>query len=479
MALKTKAEFVESLRLLRPKVYILGREVKSVVDEPLFRGTINRMGDYCDMHSDPQFRETLRTVSPLINEEVCRRGNYIQRGQEDAFLEARLVRPLNQRYLCAGCNNAWSVLWAMTYEIDQEMGTNYHQRFIEWFKHMQRNDLRPAWGMMDPKGDRSLHPIDQADPYLHLKVIERRSNGIVVRGAKIHTSMAPCQHEMVVTPCRALRDGEEDYALSFAIPIDSPGLTFIAKPYIAPTEAREMERPLSSELGEVVSMSIFEDVFVPWERVFLCGEWQAAGRSVDLWSALHRRSKCGCVAGRIDILVGAAALIAEYNGLQRVHHIRDKLTDMMVTAEVAHGCAMCSVAEGSPHPSGVWIPNPAVANAGCYYARSRFPGFVGFLYDIAGGYAVTSPTEADYKNPATSGYIERYLKGKADVPTEHRLRALWLINDLVGSDFTGWLMGSTLCAAGNPETNRVEVYRQYDLKAAKKAAKRLAKIELK
>ena len=480
MAIKTGAEYVESLRQLKPKVYALGREVKSVADDPVFHGAINRNRAFYDLPRDPELGETIRAVSPLINEEVSRRGNYIQQTMEDSFIEARLTRPLVHRYICAACNNASSVLWAQTWEIDQDIGTNYHQRFREWFKYMQKNDLRSAWGMMDVKGDRSLRPKDQADPYLYLKIVERKSNGIVVRGAKAHTTMGPCQHEIMVTNSRAMAEGEEDYAVSFAIPIDSPGLTFIARPYVTPTEPKEMERPFSCEFGEVVSLSIFEDVFVPWERVFLCGEWQAAGRSPALWSGIHRRSKsAGCGAGRIDIMVGAAALIAQYNGLERVSHIREKLTDMMVTAETAFGCAIGATADGSLHPSGIWMPNPAVANAGCYYARTRFPEFVGFLYDIAGGLAVTSPTEADCKNPATSGYIERYLKGKADVPTEHRLRAFRLIKELVGSEYTGYLMGSVLCAAGTPGTNRMEVYRRYDLEAARNVAKRLAKIPLK
>lgn len=478
MALKTKAEYVESLRRQRPKVYIAGREVRSIVDEPLFRTTINQLGAGYDFSHNPQFRETATTVSPLTNEEVSHLWTHIQQSPEDGYINVRLTRLFTQRYTCLHCtSNMLTMVWAMTREIDQELATDYHQRYTEFVRHMQSNDLRVAWGMMDVKGDRSLPPSQQADPYLHLRIVERRANGIVVRGAKAHTTGGPCMQELLVVPCRALRDGEGDYAVSFAIPVDTPGVTFIARPAPGPAEPKEMEQPFSSEFGLVEATTIFEDVFVPWERVFLCGEWQFAARLPSLFAGIHRRSKCACQAGRTDLLLGTAGLIAEYNGLEKVAHIREKLIDMMVTAEVAFGCAMGSVAAGKPHASGIWLPNAAVANAGLYDTRLRFPESLGSLYDIAGGIAVTMPTEADYDNPATSGYIERYLKGKADVPTEQRLRALELIQDLAASRLTGWLLGSALCAAGTPQTNRVELYRQYDLEAAKKLARLLAKIE--
>ena len=478
MALMTRQEYIESLRKLKPRVFIAGKKVESVPDEHMFRTSINQLAVGYDFNHNPQYRDAARTVSPLIGEEVSHLWTNIQKSKEDAYANVRLTRLFTQRYICMHCaSNMLTMVWAMTDEIDRDRGTSYHKRFVEFAKHMQKNDLRPAWAMMDVKGDRSLPPARQADPNLHLRIVDKKPDGVVVSGAKAHTTGGPCMHELLVVPCRALREDESDYAISFAIPIDTPGVTFICRPGPAPREAKDIEQPLSSELGLVEAITIFDDVFVPWERVFLCGEWQLAARLPGLFAGIHRRSKCACQAGRTDLLIGAAALIAKYNGLEKIAHIREKITDMMVTAESAFGCGMGAVAEGKLHPSGVLVPDAAIANAGLYQARTRFAESISSLYDIAGGIVVTMPTEADYKNPATHFYLDRYLKGKAEIPAEHRLRALELTHDLVASRLAAWMMGSTICAAGTPQTNRVELYRQFNLGSRRQLARALAKIE--
>ena len=370
-----------------------------------------------------------------------------------------------------------SVLWAVTYEIDQAKGTGYHQRFREFFKEVQKKDLRFALGIMDPKGDRSLSPGKQPDPDLHLRVVEKRADGIVVNGAKAHTTSAPCTHVFFAAPCRVLGEKDRDYAVSFAVPVDTKGLTFITRPAAGPLEPKEIENPVSSQIGFVECLSVFDNVFVPWERVFMCGEWEATNQLINYFSSYARLAKCACTSARLDILAGAAALIAEYNGVEKAGHIRHKITEMMITSEIGWGCANGGVARSSAHPSGVSFPDVAMCSAGLYHIRTRFSEFLGTLQEIAGGLVTTMPTEADYKNPQTRPWIEKYLRGKAGVPTENRFRLLHLIQDLTASRFTGYLLGSVVCAAGTPETNRIDVIRNYDLEGPRETVKAWAGIK--
>ena len=477
MAVRTGDQYRESLKQLKPHVYCAGERVTHVTDHPLFRTGINQTAEGYDFAHDPAQEHRMTLVSPLIGEAISRL-THMQRDTKDAVTKLEVVRSFVQKHVCMNCGqvNGPCGLWATTYETDQKHQTQYHGRFVDFIKYVQKNDLRTSGVFMDPKGDRSRSPTEQADPDLYLHIVERRKNGIVVRGARVSITGAPYRHELIVIPSRALREAERDYAVSFAIPVDTPGVKFIARPTPSPQDQGEMDNPVSSRYGDVECITVFEDVFVPWERVFMCGEWEFAGRQVHFYGSLHRQCKCACMAARFDLLTGAGALIAEYNGLERVGHIREKLTELMTVAEIAYGCGLGAAVDGYQHPSGVWIPNGLTANAGLYYARSRYGEAMGLLQDVAGGLVVTMPTEKDYLNPETRPYMEKYLKGKADIPTEHRIRAFKLIEDLTASRLAGWLLGSSVCSGGTLQTHRVEVVRRYDLEARKKAAQALAGI---
>lgn len=477
MALRSKEEYIESLKQKRPRVYIGGEKVDRVWESEYFKTSINQIGATYEFALDPQYREWSAVKSPLTDEEVPRNSLHIQQSLEDAVIKAHLTREVTKRRICTYClSNFLSVTWAFTHDIDGKYGTKYHQKFKEYVKHLQKNDLRLAWGMMDPKGDRRFGPSKQ-DPPVDLRILERTEDGIVVSGAKIHTTYGPVAHEVIAVPCRALSEDDRDFAVSFAVPVDTEGVTFICRPAPGPRRPVSMESPLSSKFVGVEAMTIFDRVFVPWERVFMCGEWDMCGNLPAYFSSLHRQSKCACSAGHADLMAGTCSLLAKVNGLSlKVSHINDKITDMMMAAEVAFGCSLGAALNGRMHPSGVWMPSALIANAGLHHIRSSLGTHISHIHDIAGGLLTTMPVEADIDNPETKKMIDLYLRGSKDYTTEQRLRILELGRDLAASNLCGAIMGFTINAAGSPVTNKIAVSRNYNLKEMEDIAKEIAGI---
>jgi 4-hydroxybutyryl-CoA dehydratase/vinylacetyl-CoA-Delta-isomerase len=463
MGIKTGEQYRESLRKLKPNVYILGEKVENVVDSPHFVITLKEMCKFYDWASDPGMKEDFAYWSPVIQEEVSF-WTHLRQDRDELRKMIGVMKRQNARHFCSMCMVVGlSVMWATTYDIDQARGTDYHQRLLNFFKHLQKEDLRYCLGVMDPKGDRSLPPARQADPDLYLRIVERRPDGIVVNGAKMHTSNAPVMHYIFACPSGLLREEDKDYAVSFAVPIDTKGITFVTRPAPGPRGRKVMESPVSSEIGFVECLTVFDNVFIPRENVFMCGEWDFTERLISYFSPYVRLCKGTCTSARTDIVAGAAALIADYNGVGRAGHIRTKLTDMMIASEIGWGCALGSVANSVQHPSGIPIPDVSISNAGLYNSRLRFVEFLGMLQEIAGGVVTTMPSETEFLNEATRAYVEKYFRGRKDVPTEDRLKLLYLIQDMTASRFGGYLVASAICAGGTPETNRVEVQRSYNL----------------
>ncbi len=475
MALLSGDQYRESLKAFSPEIYMRGQRVEKQWEHPLLRQTVGHLAAHYDAaYRDP---EHFCVLSPLIGKPVARISHHIQQTADDVIIKARLTREVSARRICAGCmSNMLSVTWAMIYDIDRRHGTDYLPRYRRFVTHLQESGQVIAWGMMDPKGDRSAPPSGQKKA-TDLRIVKRKADGIVVSGAKLHTTYGAAAHQMVVVPCRALGPEDKDFAVSFAVPIDVKGLKLIARPSPGPSHDVNMESPLSSRYLGVECLSIFEDVFVPEERIFMCGEYDTAANLPFYFACLHRQSKCACSAGHTDLLIGTAALLAEVNGLgMKVSHIRDKITDMMMAASTAFGCALGAAVEGKSHESGVYLPDAAIANSGLSYIRSRLPEHLAHIHDIGGGLITTMPTEADWENPALRPYIETALVGGADFTTEQRLRVLSLAQDLAASRLTGTLLGFTINAAGSPVTNRIVVRNLYDIEGAKAIAREIAGI---
>ena len=482
MSLMTGEEYIESIRKRKMQVYLFGKKVEDPVDDPILRPSLNSVRMTYDLAQMPEYEDLMTAVSPYTGRRV-NRFTHIHQSAGDLVKKVKMQRLLGQKTAacfqrCVGMD-AFNAVFSTTYETDRKYATHYHENFKQFMIYCQDNDLTVDGAMTDPKGDRSKAPHEQADPDLFLRVVERRPDGIVVRGAKAHQTGALNSHEIIIMPTISMGPDDKDYAVSFAVPMDTPGIFMIIGRQSCDTRKREgSELDVgNAEFGGVEALTIFDDVFVPNERIFLNGETEFAGMMVERFAGYHRQSYGGCKVGVGDVLIGAAAVAADYNGAARASHIKDKLIEMTHLNETLYCCGIACSAEGHPTDSGNYIIDLLLANV-CKQNVTRFPyEIVRLAEDIAGGLMVTAPSEADLRDEKLGAYVEKYLKGVSGVSTENRLRILRLIENLtLGTAAVGYRTES-LHGAGSPQAQRIMIARQGNLQHKKELAKTIAHIK--
>ncbi|WP_209703026.1 4-hydroxyphenylacetate 3-hydroxylase family protein [Clostridium algifaecis] len=483
MSLMTGEEYVESLRKLKLNVYLLGEKIDNPVDNPILRPSLNSVKMTYDLAQMPEYEDLMTVKSSLTGKKINRFAN-LHQSTEDLVKKVKMQRLCGQKTAacfqrCVGMD-AFNATFSTTYEIDKEHNTNYHENFKNFLKYVQENDLVVDGAMTDPKGDRGLSPSKQVDPDLYLRVVERRPDGIVVRGAKAHQTGICNSHEVLVMPTIAMRPEDKDYAVAFAIPTDTKGITMIVGRQSCDTRKIEEDADIdvgNKEFGGVEALTVFDDVFVPNDRIFLNGETEFAGMLVERFAGYHRQSYGGCKVGVGDVLIGAAAVAAEYNGAAKASHIKDKLIEMMHLNETLYACGIACSAEGYPTKAGNYQIDLLLANV-CKQNVTRFPyEIVRLAEDIAGGLMVTMPSEKDFHSPVTGKYVSKYLVGVASVPVEDRMKILRLLENLcLGTAAVGYRTES-MHGAGSPQAQRIMISRQGNLRQKKALAKAIARIK--
>ena len=482
MALMTGEQYIESIRKIPMQIYMFGKKVENPVDDPILRPALNSVRMTYDLAQMPEYQDLMTVISPETGERI-NRFTHIHRSTEDLRNKVKMQRLLGQKTAacfqrCVGMD-AFNAVYSTTYEIDKRYGTHYHENFKKFMLYCQENDLTVDGAMTDTKGDRSKAPHEQADPDLFLRVVERRPDGVVVCGAKAHQTGIINSHEVIVMPTISMGPDDKDYAISFAVPLDSEGLYMIVGRQSCDTrklEGSEMDVG-NAEFGGVEALTVFDHVFVPNDRIFLNGETEFAGMLVERFAGYHRQSYGGCKVGVGDVLIGAAAVAADYNGAAKASHIKDKLIEMTHLNETLYCCGIACSAEGAPTESGNYMIDLLLANV-CKQNVTRFPyEIVRLAEDIAGGLMVTAPSEADLRDPKLGPVIEKYFKGISTVSTENRLRILRLIENLaLGTAAVGYRTES-MHGAGSPQAQRIMIARQSNLDHKKALAKAIAHIK--
>jgi len=482
MALMTREGYIESLRKLNLKVYMFGELIDNPVDHPMIRPSMNSVAMTYELAHQEEYKDLMTTKSHLTGETI-NRFCHIHQSTEELIKKIKMQRLLGQKTAscfqrCVGMD-AFNAIYSTTFEMDKEYGTNYHERFVNYLKFVQENDYTVDGAMTDPKGDRGLSPSQQEDPDLYLRITEVREDGIVVRGAKAHQTGAINSHEHLIMPTIALKDEDKDYAVSFAVPSDAEGVIMIYGRQSCDT--RKLEEGADIDLGNPnfgghEALVIFNDVFVPNDRVFMCKEAKYAGMLVERFAGYHRQSYA-CKTGVGDVLIGAAALAADYNGANNASHIKDKLIEMMHLNETIWACAVACSAEGSKTESGNYLIDLLLANV-CKQNVTRFPYEIARLAeDLAGGIMVTMPSEKDFRDPEIGKYVEKYLVGKTGTSTENRMRVLRLIENItLGTAAVGYRTES-MHGAGSPQAQRIMIARQGNLEAKKEMARNIAQLD--
>ena len=481
MAMMTGQQYEDSLRKLNFKVYMFGKRVENVVDDPIIRPSMEAVKLTYELAHDPEHEDLMTAKSHLTGKKI-NRFTHIHQGTGDLIKKTKMGRLLGsltgccfQR--CVGMD-ALNALSIVTYDIDQKYGTSYYQNFLKYLEFVQENDYTCDGAMTDPKGDRSLPPSKQPDPDAFMHVVEENKDGIIVRGAKAHQTGAVNSHEIIIMPTISMREDDKDYAISFALPADAEGITYIIGRQSCDTRKLEqgtMDRG-NGIYGGHESLVVFDNVFVPWDRVFMYKQWEFSGRLVEHFASYHRQSYA-CKAGVGDVLIGAAQTAAEYNGAAKASHIKDKIIEMNHLNETLFCGSIACAAQGGREPSGTYLVDTLLANV-CKQNVTRFPYEIGRLaQDIAGGLMVTMPSEQDLRSPEVGHWVEKYFKANPNVPTENRLRILRLIENLtLGTAAVGYLTES-MHGAGSPQAQRIMIARQVNMAQKQKVAKKLAGVK--
>ena len=475
----TGEDYIESLRGRGLQVHLFGERVQEPVDHPLIRPSINAVAETYELAlREPELATTL---SPLTGERV-NRFLHVATNAQDLVRQNQMQRKLGQLtgtcfQRCVGMD-AFNSLYSVTFEIDEQHGTPYHQRLKGFLAGVQRRNQVVGGAMTDVKGDRSKPPHQQEDPDFFVHVVRRSDEGLWIRGAKAHQTGCLNSHWMVVMPTLRLGPGDEDFAIVGAVPVDAPGITYIYGRQSCDArhfEAGSMDQGNARYSGQE-AMVIFDDVFIPHEHVFMDGEIEFAAMLVERFTCYHRRSYV-CKSGVGDVLIGAAAAIADYNGVERASHIKDKLVQMTHLNETIFSTGIASSHQAKPTRSGCYINDDMIANV-CKHHVTQMPYEISRLaQDLAGGLMVTLPSERDLNNPETGDLLRKYLKGRPGIPAEQRMKILRLIENMtLGRNAVGYLTES-MHGAGSPQAQRIQIARQMELDFKKKLAERLAGVE--
>ncbi len=473
--MRTFEEYLEGLRAMKPNIHMHGEIIQR--DDSRLLPPMNNIKLTFDLAHDPEFDHLMTATSHLSGERI-NRFCHIHRSQDDLLKKQEMTRIACQRtpaciQRCMGVDmlNALSVV---THEIDEAKGTAYYPRFVEYLKHFQKNDLVGCAAQTDVKGDRSLRPHQQADPDMYLRIVERREDGIVVRGAKAHNSIAAYADEIIVTPTRALTKEESDWAVAFAVPGDHPKVHQIV--VAGSPKARKHLKAPYADFGSCHSVTIFDDALIPWERVFMCGEWEFGGRMALMFALYHRHSYTGCKPAATDLFIGTTALIAEYQGVANAQHIRHKIADLISVAELVYGVGIAAGVKSKPSSSGTYIPDVVFCNVGRRHAGLNFYHEIETLCDVAGGLAGTMPYEEDFFDPMTGPLLNKYIQRKEGVSPEDVHRCFNQAQEMV-QGYGSHRAVAGLHGGGSPIMEVIAILANYDLDSKKKIAKYLAGIE--
>lgn len=477
MALKTPQEYIDSLKDGRV-VYCNGKRIEDVTQDPVLKVCRDWVAMDYVLANDPKFQDLL-TVKNENGERVSfaltpqRSKEDLLRLREVVKLWARVCfgKPPGAKFVAKDGLNAVTVV---SRRIDKKYGTNYAQNVEAYRKYLQDNDLAFAMGLTDTKGDRSLRPSKQAHPDYYVHIVEERLDGIVVSGAKTHISQAPLCNEILIAPCRAMTEDDRAFAVAFGVPVNAKGLTLIsAEPEIT-AETELFDHPVAKSVFINDATLIFDKVFIPNERIFLKGEWEFAGQVAYMFANFHRLSAETYKAMELELFTGAATLMADYNGIEKAPHVREKLTWLVMYTEAVEvlGKAACEYCM-SEEDSDLVFPNPMYANICKYYFADNWHEATKFIQDIAGGIVATCPSAKDFFNPELHEMLDRVLGGRKGVPTEHRLRMVKLVRDLTSS-YEDVL---TIHAEGSLAAQKLSILTLGDFDRYKAAALRAAGIE--
>ena len=485
--LRTKEQYIEALGKMKRNIYFDGEKIDR--DDELQMPCIDVIGTTYDeaQSSDPKVQELMLAKSHLTGETI-NRFTHIHQNPDDLHKKQDMTRYLSRQVggciqRCMGIDGT-NAIYNVSYEADKQNNgaTEYHANFKKWLERFQTEDLIGCCAQTDVKGDRMKRPHEQVDPDMYVRIKEKRSDGIVVSGCKVHISEASVADEVLVVPTRALGPKDKDYAVSFAIPGDWDGL----KQVVTIHNLRERKHfPRGFMPGATDSYMIFDDCFVPWERVFLCGEYMHGGALALLFALFHRHSYSGCKPAIGDVLLGTAALAAEMNGIEKAGHVREKLAEIILVTELGYAAGYTASDLGKPeiympgvgfipYGPGSFIPNSIYCNVGRCLTGEAVYREQEILCDISGGVTATFPHEKDFVNPETKELLEKYVMRNPKISAENIAQFWRYLGDGLCSATGGIMNVGNYHGGGSPVMEQIAITTQYDIEERKDLVRRIA-----
>lgn len=479
MKLPNGAAYIESLRQLNPKIFYKGKLIGDVTRHPATAAHVRAAAMTYALAAKDKYKQLATATSHLTGQTISR-FTHVHQNITDLIQKIKLLRLLGQKtgtcfQRCVGLDGI-NAVYSVAFDIDQQCGTAYFDRFKRWLIQIQNENKMVVGAMTDPKGDRSKGPAQQDDPDQYVHVVDRRKDGVVIRGAKLHMTGAVNSHEILVMPTTALDEVSKAYAIVCAVPVDAPGITIIFGRQAGDDRRDQLERidvgkPSFGVVGGE-AVIVFEDVFVPNERIFMDGEAQFAGDLVYRFAAHHRANYGACKTGLMDVLTGAVTYLAQIQGTAKGSHVKDKVTEMIHLSETLYSSSIACSAEGRPTPSGAYLVDTMLANV-CKHNVTRFHFEVARLaVDIAGGFIATLPSQYDLHSEDVGHLVKKYFSGVASIPVKDRIKIGRLIEAMTG----GTAMVESMHGAGSPQAQRIMILREGKLAEKMKLAKALAGI---
>ncbi len=482
MKIRNGAEYIDSLRKLHPRIYYKGQKIEDVTRHPATAPHVRAAAMTYALAAKKEYRDLATATSHLTGHTISR-FTHVHQNVADLIKKIKLLRLLGQKtgtcfQRCVG-HDGINAVYSVAYEIDKKHGTDHFEKFKTWLTYIQDENLMVVGAMTDPKGDRSRGPAEQSDPDQYVHVVERKENGVVIRGAKLHMTGGVNSHEILIMPTTAMDEKSKDYAVVCAVPVNASGVTMIFGRQASDDRRDRRERidvgkPTFGSVGGEAVIA-FEDVFVPKERVFMDGETAFTAPLVYRFAAHHRANYGACKTGLIDVLIGAVGYLTEVQGTSKGSHVREKITEMTHLSETLYSSSIACSAEGWPTPSGAYMVDTMLANV-CKQNVTRFHFEIARLaLDLAGGFIATLPSQYDLESEDIGHLVRKYFSGVSGIPTEERMKLARLIETMTG----GTTLVESMHGAGSPQAQRIMIYRESDVEKKMKLAKALLGIHQK
>ncbi|MCE5254059.1 MAG: aromatic ring hydroxylase [Actinomycetia bacterium] len=480
MALVTYDTYRDRLVKMRPNVYLHGKKVDRSGD--FMRGGLYCLKQTFDCALDPKYEDVVTATSHLSGEKISR-FTHIHQSVDDLLKKQLMTKLLCHRVggciqRCMGVD-ALNALAVVTYDCDQANGTGYYERFLKLLRYWQDNDLVGCCAQTDVKGVRGLRPSEQPDPGQYLRIVEVKSDGVIVRGAKVCNSMAPYADEIVALPTRFMGPKEAEYAVAFSLPADWDGIKLMALPGLRHNRVK-LTSP-DNQVGDVESLTIFDDVFVPNERLFMNGlehpdVVQYAGYLALMFAHFHRHSYTGCKTAVSEVIASQAALVADVNGITKYPHVQEKISHIIGTAELVFAAGQMSAYRAVRFPNGSYVPDEILTNAGRRLAGQEIYREYEILADLTGGICASLPTEESFYDPETADLMAKYVTRNPKYTAEEAHRVFRMMEDKLCDSFSGAQMVAGVHGGGSPVMETITMMARYDLEPLKEIAKYLAGI---